>query len=466
MGPTGSEPSPSRSDPAADGHVPAADTAGAADTAASAGSAVTAGPAAAVSDPPEPAVHGIGSHGGHALVEEVPPEGIDTPGSVVVHRPGYPPRRLAAAPGIGRDHAARDPVALAREAADRLRAHAWHPDGSTEETADLERLASLVLDPSTRLWVDLLDPSRALVAEVADALGIHPLVAEDIAERGQRPKLEITGDVAHIVVYALVYHGGVDPSEIDLVLGRRFVLTAHEPAWDPREAHQLRGGVGPLLAVGPDYVAWALIDSLVDSYFPIFDGIDEDIDTLEDEVIAKSDKQSLTRLFELKRTLVEIRHVVSPMREVFNQLTNRELPLIQPETTLYFRDVYDHLIRLNDELDSYRELASGILDVYLSTINNNLSLIMKRLTGVTVILAGIGAVGGLFGMSEAGNAFNGREALGFWIVIGLRAPVRGDRRRLPPEDRLDLRRAVEPTLRSRRAAWRRGARPHGWPAPS
>ena len=425
MGPTGPGPSPSRSDPAAGrdpgtggptatiGHEPEPAVAGAAGAAGSAGTvAVTT-------------VHGIGSHGGHALADEPPRQAGDDPGSVVMHRPGYPPRQLAATPGAGRDRLSRDPEALAREAAERLRAHAWHPDGSTEETADLGRLVALVADPSTRLWVDLLDPSRALVAEVADALGIHPLVAEDIAERGQRPKLEITGDVAHIVVYALVYSGRVEPSEIDLVLGRRFVLTAHEATWDPREAHQLRGGVGPLLAVGPDYLAWALIDSLVDSYFPIFDGIDEDIDALEDEVIAKSDKQSLTRLFELKKTLVEIRHVVSPMREVFNQLTNRELPLIQPETTLYFRDVYDHLIRLTDELDSYRELVSGILDVYLSTINNNLSLIMKRLTGVTVILAGIGAVGGLFGMSEAGNAFNGREAFGFWAVVAVVLLVAG-----------------------------------------
>jgi len=407
MGATVPGSGPSRSDPAAAGHDLEAG-----------GTTSTAG------HEPEPgtlaaaAVHGIGSHGGHALADEPAMQAGDDAGSVVVHRPGYPPRRLAATPGAGRDRPSRDPEALAREAAERLRAHAWHPDGSTEETADLGRLVALVADPSTRLWVDMLGPSHALVAEVADALGIHPLVAEDIAERGQRPKLEITGDVAHIVVYALVYSGHVEPSEIDLVLGRRFVLTAHEAAWDPRDAHQLRGGVGPVLAIGPDYLAWALIDSLVDSYFPIFDGIDEDIDALEDEVIAKSDKQSLTRLFELKRTLVEIRHVVSPMREVFNQLTNRELPLIQPETTLYFRDVYDHLIRLNDELDSYRELASGILDVYLSTINNNLSLIMKRLTGVTVILAGIGAVGGLFGMSEAANAFKGGEGPGFWIVIG------------------------------------------------
>jgi magnesium transporter len=106
------------------------------------------------------------------------------------------------------------------------------------------------------------------------------------------------------------------------------------------------------------------------------------------------------------------------VRDIFNQLTNRDLALIDPDEILYFRDVYDHLIRLTDELDTYRELVSGALDVYLSTINNNLSLIMKRLTGITVILAGIGAIAGIFGMSEAGAAFSGAEARGFWLVAG------------------------------------------------
>jgi magnesium transporter len=244
-------------------------------------------------------------------------------------------------------------------------------------------------------------------------------VAEDIVEKGQRPKVELSGDGAHIVVYAIAYGDHLTTSEIDMVLGRESILTSHEPAWDPLATHHMRLGPLPVLARGTDYVAWALIDSLVDSYYPIFDGIDTEIDTLEDEILASSNKQSLARLLEVKRTLVDIRHVVSPMREVFNQLTNRELAIVQPETILYFRDVYDHLIRLNDELDSYREVASGILDVYLSTINNNLSLIMKRLTGVTVILAGIGAVGGIFGMSEAGTAFAGGEHSGFWIVTGL-----------------------------------------------
>jgi magnesium transporter len=103
---------------------------------------------------------------------------------------------------------------------------------------------------------------------------------------------------------------------------------------------------------------------------------------------------------------------------VFNQLTNRDLGLIRPELVLYFRDVYDHLIRVTDELDNDRELVAGTLDVYLTSVNNNLSQIMKRLTGVTVILAGIGAIAGIFGMSEAASAIGGGENSGFWLVTG------------------------------------------------
>jgi magnesium transporter len=122
------------------------------------------------------------------------------------------------------------------------------------------------------------------------------------------------------------------------------------------------------------------------------------------------------KLFTLRRDLLEIRHAVNPQREIFNQLTNRDLSQIKPERIIYFRDVYDHLIRLTDELDSYRELVSTTLDIYLSQINNNLSEVMKRLTGITAILATIGAIGGIFGMSEAGAAFNLTESWGFWVV--------------------------------------------------
>ena len=178
---------------------------------------------------------------------------------------------------------------------------------------------------------------------------------------------------------------------------------------DMRTSYMLRGS---------DFVLWAIADWLVDGYFPVFDRLGDEIDDLEADVMRKPNNWVVERLFQVRRDLLLIRHAVNPQREIFNQLTNRDSTLIKPERIVYFRDIYDHLIRLTDELDSYRELVSTTLDVYLSQVNNNLSEIMKRLTGVTVILATIAAISGIFGMSEAGAAFNFQEASGFWIVTG------------------------------------------------
>jgi magnesium transporter len=182
---------------------------------------------------------------------------------------------------------------------------------------------------------------------------------------------------------------------------------------------------GVHLKGGPDFVLWAVSDWIVDGYFPVFDRLGDEIDDLEADVMRRPNQWVVERLFQIRRDLLAIRHSVQPQREIFNQLTNRDSKLIETDRIVYFRDVYDHLIRLTDELDNYRELVSTTLDIYLSQVNNNLSEIMKRLTGVTVILATIGAIGGIFGMSEAGSAFNFTESWGFWLVtlvaIGLAA---------------------------------------------
>jgi magnesium transporter len=249
-------------------------------------------------------------------------------------------------------------------------------------------------------------------------LGLHPLVAEDIVERNQRSKIDIDEHTIHVVLFGLAFAGDVQLTELDFVLGRRFLLSSHEAAWDPLSVDSLRFGVEKVLRQGTDYLFWALADGVVDAYFPVLDRLDEELDRLEDDVIDRTDRWSLQRLFALKRELIELRRAIVPTRETVGQLTNRQLELIAPEHVVYFRDVYDHLIRAAEDLDTLRDLASGTLEVYLSQVNNNLSLIMKRLTGVTVILAGIGAVAGIFGMSEAGAAFAGSEAGGFWLVTG------------------------------------------------
>jgi magnesium transporter len=322
---------------------------------------------------------------------------------------------------------------LAVEAEGGLRVEHWR-DGEHRSLSGIEALRHEVGGSSALHWVDLTEPSPSLVERVAVELGLHHLIAEDILERHQRPKLELTDGFAHLVVFAVAWERELVVDEIDIVLGSTFLLTVHSRSWDARGTQHLRDGVAPVLARGTDYLLWALLDSIVDDYYPVFDRIGDAIDHLEDDIVSRPGRATLDRLFSLKRQLIDLRHVSSPQREVFNQLTNRQLAFIAPGHVVYFRDLYDHAVHLSDSYDSFRELVTAALDVYLSTVNNNLSLIMKRLTGVTVILAGIGALAGIFGMSEAAAALAPGAAPGFWIValgiIGLAAAAAAVLRRL------------------------------------
>jgi magnesium transporter len=300
-----------------------------------------------------------------------------------------------------------------------IRIRSWTGD-QLIESGDVDELGRLVAASGSRTWIDMSSPQPDLVAAVGRRLGLHPLVVEDISEKNERAKVELTDDVIHLVAFVLERTSSdVVAHEVDFVLGRDFVLSVHPASWDPMAAHQLKAGVAELLAEGPDRVLWAMVDAIVDGYFPVFDALEDEIDAIQDQVIGQPDRATIQQVFRLRRELIRMRHIVAPSREVFAQLTSREFSLIGEANVFFFRDVYDHLIRLNEELDLLRELVAGSIEIYLSTINNNLSTIMKRLTGVTVVIAGIGAVGGIFGMSEAASALAGTQGVGFYIVVAV-----------------------------------------------
>ena len=302
---------------------------------------------------------------------------------------------------------------------------AWSQAHGVRRLTSVEEVREASSSSDERMWLDLVAPNRELLDELGEVLALHPLIVEDIAERNQRAKVELTDETLHIVMFGLRYEGEIVSQELDIVLGRRFLLTAHDHDFDLREGPFKRRDPGAHLAGGVDYVLWALADWIVDGYFPVFDRLGDEIDDLQADVMSKPSSWIVERLFQVRRDLLLIRHAVSPQREIFNQLTNRDLDLIEPQRVIYFRDVYDHLIRLTDELDSYRELVSTTLDIYLSQINNRLSEVMKRLTAVTVVLAGIGAIAGIFGMSEAVAAFDMPASFGFWLVTAATVGLAG-----------------------------------------
>ena len=298
---------------------------------------------------------------------------------------------------------------------------AWSRVGGPRNLGSLDDALRALADPDTTVWVDLEDAGPEELARLAGPLGLHPLVVEDIIDRDQRAKVEYTDEVMHLVMFAAIPGRDLpELAEIDIVLTPRCLVTSHPSTWRPLD-HGVPARMGPahFLAKGADAALYGVLDAIVDGYFPVIDQLSETVDELEDAAIERPDRSVVERLFAARRSLLLLRRAVSPEREVLNQLTNRDNPLIDDETLVYFRDVYDHLVRVTDELDTHRELLSGALDAYLSTVNNSLSDVMKRLTAVTAVLAGVGAVAGIFGMSEAVNAFDLREGTGFWLVTAL-----------------------------------------------
>jgi magnesium transporter len=233
-------------------------------------------------------------------------------------------------------------------------------------------------------------------------LKIHDLTLEDIVHQNQRPKLESFDDYVYLAVHPLLHKNTweIEPSELDLLVGKRWIVSVHYgPLSGVIENSRLNDRIPRALGRGTDFLLYTLLDLVIDAYFPLLDEIEDEIDSLEDQLLARASSVDMSRLLALKRSLVRIRRAVSPQREVFNELTRHDFPFIHPENVVYFRDVYDHLIRIVEELDSLRDILSSLLEIYLASTSNQLNLTMKRLTAWGTIFVIITAIAGIYGMN-------------------------------------------------------------------
>ncbi len=193
---------------------------------------------------------------------------------------------------------------------------------------------------------------------------------------------------------------GLAWSEIDIFFGPRYVVTVHPeavPALD--EARARLTHAHPQLRTSADYVLYAIVDTAVDSYFPVIDRLDASLERLEDQLFREPTARTLDHIFALKRTLLQMRRVAAPLRDLLNGLTRRDLPLVRPQTVVYFRDVFDHLLRITDMIDTHRDLITGALDIYLSVISNRLNEVMRVLTVITAVFASLAVISGIYGMN-------------------------------------------------------------------
>lgn len=279
--------------------------------------------------------------------------------------------------------------------------HLWlyGKDGHGAE-ADPAEIPRLLGDPAAVFWLDVTGPDDAEARLLLETFRFHPLAVEDTRNQRQRPKAEEFPEQLFLILNPPAGHEGrCSFRELDVFLGRRYVVTIHPEAEPVVELARQRLGRGPG-EVSAGHLVYVLLDLVVDQYFPILDGFQERIEGLEEALLERPAPERLRELFQMKRDLLDFRRVVAPQRDMFNLLTRRDLAFIdQAQLQFQLRDVYDHLLRIADMSDSFRDLLTGSIDLYMSAVSNRLNQVVNRLTVVTVLLGTIAAISGFYGMN-------------------------------------------------------------------
>ena len=243
-----------------------------------------------------------------------------------------------------------------------------------------------------------------LVGRIGGAFNIHPLVQEDIVHTGQRPKLEDFDDHIYIVSKMMFIDSELDEiidEQISILVSDKYVITFQEQIGDVFNAVRDRivHGRFRIRKLGADYLAYALIDAIVDHYFIVLERIGELVEKLEEELLNEPNQETLASIYSLKRKLITMRKVIWPLREVVGNIERDEIQFFESSTYIYLRDVYDHVIQTLDTLETYREMVSGMLDTYLSSVSNRMNQVMKVLTIIATIFIPLTFIAGIYGMN-------------------------------------------------------------------
>lgn len=289
-------------------------------------------------------------------------------------------------------------------------------DGSAA-SADTETVERL-LEKGELLWLDLYRPDADELGMLATVFGIHQLAISDAAQFGQRPKLEDYDDFTQLIAYG-VKEGSDDLVEVHFFYSLRYLVTVRhgDCAAFAEARNRLAHRAKPVSRL---LLMHHILDELTAGFFPVLSSFDDRIDQLQDEIFAKPTDQQLSELFNRKRWLIGVRKVITPQRDLVASLVDgvNELPGMTREIERYFRDLYDHLIRVSDLVDSYRDLLTGSMDAYLSTVSNRLNVVMKQLTVIATIFLPLSFITGFFGQNFAWLI--GRiGGLGPFLVLGV-----------------------------------------------
>ena len=304
---------------------------------------------------------------------------------------------------------------------------AYGRDGSRREITLDEISDVLAVDDGTFVWVGLFDPAPSLLEKLQEEFGLHDLAVEDARNAHQRPKIEAYGDSLFVVAHtAQLVDGVIAFGETHMFLGARYLVTLRHGAslsYAPVRARAEREK--HLMAYGPGYGLYAVLDYIVDNYLPIVDEFRVKLDALEQDIFAETfDRTTIVRLYELKRELTRMRLAVAPLQDITGQLTRVHTQLVGEEMRLYYRDIYDHTLRVNDAVDTLREMLTAAMSVNLALVTVAQGEVVKRLAGWAGLLAAPTLIASWYGMNFAHMP----ELAGRWsypVLIGATLAVMG-----------------------------------------
>jgi magnesium transporter len=273
----------------------------------------------------------------------------------------------------------------------------------------------------------------ALIEAIGSHFGFHPLALEDVLNCGQRPKLEDYGTYHFLIMRSLIYSEArgetLDTEQISFFLSGNYVITFQEIAGDSFEAvrERIRRGKGLIRKANPDYLTYALIDALIDEFFPVLEKFGEKIEALEAELLINPSRSTIQEVHRVKRELLLLRRTAWPERDVISAMQREESDVIHRDTQVFLRDCYDHTIQIIDMIETYRDLAAGMLDIYLSSVSNRMNEIMKVLTIISTIFIPLNFIAGVYGMNfHTDHPMNMPELdwpWGYPYALGLMATV-------------------------------------------
>jgi magnesium transporter len=310
-----------------------------------------------------------------------------------------------------------------------IRAFLYEPGRCEErDVTSADELLEVVRDERVS-WVDVEGlGDGAILAWLRDALGVHPLAVADIANTGQRPKFEDYGDRDLIVaqVVELDTEEGVTVDQASLIVGPRFVVSVLErplPIFDPvRE--RVRSGTSTICKMSADFLTYTLLDAIVDGFFPVVEELGEVLTELEDEITTRPTADVLPRLHAARRTLLALHRVMYRQRDALGSMLRSDESPFSPAVRVYLRDAHDHAVQVLDIIESYREMAVGITDIYLSSVSNRMNEVMQTLTIVSTIFIPISFIAGVYGMNFEYMP-ELRSPWGYFVSLGLMAVVAG-----------------------------------------